>query len=71
MWLLGQGSLGLVAHMCARVVLVCQMWQKPAVSGATQLVTILWPFTGDLRGRLGQIIQRGIRVTGDQCLGGC
>lgn len=49
--------------------LVRQVWQKPAVSWAAQLVTILWPFTGDLRGGLGQIIQRGIRVTGGQQIG--
>lgn len=64
-----QGSLGLVAHMCPSMALVCQVWQEPAVSGAAQLVTIVWPFTGDLRGGLRQIVQRGIRVTGSQHLG--
>lgn len=39
------------------------------MSRAAQLVIIVWPFAGDLRGGLGQIIQRGIRVTGDRQLG--
>lgn len=49
--------------------LVRQVWQKPAVPRAADLVTVLWPFTGDLRGGLGQILQRGVRVTGDQHIG--
>lgn len=65
-----QGSLGLVAHMCPSMALVCQVWQKPAVSGATHLVTIVWPFTGDLRGGFRQIVQRRIRMTGSQHLCG-
>lgn len=55
---------------CPSVALICKVWQKPAVPGATQLVSIVWPFTGDLRGGLGQILQRGIRVAGDQVLRG-
>lgn len=70
MWLPWVGvSCGLMAHGCPGMALVCQVWQEPAVSRAAQLVIVVWPFAGDLRGGLGQIIQRGVRVTGDRQLG--